>query len=68
MKGFVWKTAYFLTKVHFIARAQRARPVIIDPGLYSLEKSDVFWVSEKRSVPSAYKLFTGKQFISFCFG
>ncbi|CAN1216786.1 Beta-glucuronosyltransferase GlcAT14B [Linum perenne] len=37
---------------------QRARPVIIDPGLYSLQKSDVFWVTEKRSVPSAYRLFT----------
>ncbi|KAG5564489.1 hypothetical protein RHGRI_000613 [Rhododendron griersonianum] len=53
--------------------AQRARPVIIDPGLYSLEKSDVFWVSEKRSVPSAYKLFTGsawmmlsRPFMEFC--
>ncbi|KAK9130696.1 hypothetical protein Sjap_011183 [Stephania japonica] len=39
---------------------QRAKPVIIDPGLYSLQKSDVFWVSEKRSVPSAFKLFTGQ--------
>ncbi|KAM7263655.1 hypothetical protein ACFE04_001338 [Oxalis oulophora] len=38
---------------------QRARPVIIDPAMYSMQKSDVFWVSEKRSVPTAYKLFTG---------
>ncbi|KAJ0089525.1 hypothetical protein Patl1_13101 [Pistacia atlantica] len=38
---------------------QRARPVIIDPGLYSLRKSDVFWVTQKRSVPNAYRLFTG---------
>ncbi|XP_048323319.2 beta-glucuronosyltransferase GlcAT14B isoform X1 [Ziziphus jujuba] len=52
---------------------QRAKPVIIDPGLYSLQKSDVFWVSEKRSVPTAYKLFTGsawmilsRPFIDFC--
>ncbi|XP_074589252.1 beta-glucuronosyltransferase GlcAT14B-like [Curcuma longa] len=37
----------------------RARPLIIDPGLYSLQKEDVFWVSEKRDVPSAFKLFTG---------
>ena len=29
------------------------KPVIIDPGLYSLRKSDVFWASEKRSVPTA---------------
>ncbi|XP_057967223.1 beta-glucuronosyltransferase GlcAT14B-like [Malania oleifera] len=38
---------------------QRARPVIIDPALYTVQKQDVFWVSEKRSVPTAYKLFTG---------
>ncbi|GAV68342.1 Branch domain-containing protein [Cephalotus follicularis] len=38
---------------------QRARPVIIDPGFYSLQKSDVFWISEKRSLPTAYRLFTG---------
>ncbi|RZC53764.1 hypothetical protein C5167_012629 [Papaver somniferum] len=43
--------------------AQRARPVIIDPGLYSLRKSDVFWVSEKRSLPTAFKLFTGSAWI-----
>ncbi|KAK8956014.1 hypothetical protein KSP40_PGU008884 [Platanthera guangdongensis] len=52
---------------------QRAKPVIIDPGLYSLHKSDVFWITEKRSVSTAYKLFTGSawmmlshQFIEFC--
>ncbi|RDX99585.1 Beta-glucuronosyltransferase GlcAT14B, partial [Mucuna pruriens] len=51
----------------------RAKPVIIDPGLYSVNKSDVFWVSEKRNVPSAYKLFTGsawmmlsRPFIEYC--
>ncbi|KAI3879947.1 hypothetical protein MKX03_019870 [Papaver bracteatum] len=37
---------------------QRSRPVIINPGLYSLQKSDVFWVSEKRSLPTTFKLFT----------
>ncbi|OVA00436.1 Glycosyl transferase [Macleaya cordata] len=52
---------------------QRAQPVIIDPGLYSLKKSDVFWVSEKRSLPTAFKLFTGsawvmlsRPFMEFC--
>ncbi|KAM0933316.1 putative glycosyl transferase, family 14, beta-glucuronosyltransferase GlcAT14A/B/C [Dioscorea sansibarensis] len=52
---------------------QRAKPVIIDPGLYSLHKSDVFWATEKRSVPTSFKLFTGSawmmlthQFIEFC--
>ncbi|MFS7945216.1 putative glycosyl transferase, family 14 [Helianthus anomalus] len=52
---------------------QRAKPVIIDPGLYSNKKSHVFWVSQKRSVPTAYKLFTGsawmmlsRSFVEYC--
>ncbi|XP_035844854.1 beta-glucuronosyltransferase GlcAT14A isoform X2 [Helianthus annuus] len=38
---------------------QRAKPVIVDPGLYMSEKSDVFWITQRRSVPTAFKLFTG---------
>ncbi|KAI5665249.1 hypothetical protein M9H77_24572 [Catharanthus roseus] len=52
---------------------QRARPIIIDPALYSLQKSDVFWATEKRSVPTAFKLFTGsawmmlsRPFVEYC--
>eukprot|EP01018_Ginkgo_biloba_P010577 Gb_16106 [translate_table: standard] len=52
---------------------QRARPIIIDPGLYMLKKSDVFWVTQRRGVPTAFKLFTGsawmalsRTFTEFC--
>ncbi|XP_020691341.1 beta-glucuronosyltransferase GlcAT14B [Dendrobium catenatum] len=52
---------------------QRAKPLIIDPGLYKKSKSDVFWVSPKRELPNAFKLFTGsawmvltREFIEFC--
>jgi len=52
---------------------QRARPIIIDPGLYMSKKSDVFWVTQKRGVPTSFKLFTGsawmalsRAFIEFC--
>lgn len=52
---------------------QRARPVIIDPGLYSSEKSDVFWVPEKRGLPTAFKIYTGsawmmlsRPFVEYC--
>jgi hypothetical protein len=34
-------------------------PVIIDPALYMKTKGDLFWVPEKRSLPTAFKLFTG---------
>eukprot|EP00262_Sarcandra_glabra_P014812 TRINITY_DN4418_c0_g3_i1.p1 TRINITY_DN4418_c0_g3~~TRINITY_DN4418_c0_g3_i1.p1 ORF type:complete len:426 (+),score=39.09 TRINITY_DN4418_c0_g3_i1:274-1551(+) len=53
--------------------SQRARPVIIDPGLYSSQKADVFWVTEKRNIPTAYRLYTGsawmmlsRPFMEFC--
>ncbi|KAE8674030.1 Tetratricopeptide repeat (TPR)-like superfamily protein [Hibiscus syriacus] len=52
---------------------QRAKPVIIDPGLSSLKKAEVAWVKERRSVPTAFKLFTGsawmalsRPFIEYC--
>ncbi|KAH9613283.1 hypothetical protein KSS87_000515 [Heliosperma pusillum] len=52
---------------------QRAKPIIIDPGLYQTKKADVFWVTQRRSVPTAFKLFTGsawmvlsRQFIDYC--
>ncbi|XP_075510698.1 beta-glucuronosyltransferase GlcAT14B-like [Primulina tabacum] len=52
---------------------QRAKPVIIDPGLYMSKKADVFWITQRRSVPTAFKLFTGsawmalsRSFIDYC--
>ncbi|XP_055827563.1 beta-glucuronosyltransferase GlcAT14A-like [Solanum dulcamara] len=52
---------------------QRAKPIIIDPGLYMNKKSDVFWITQRRSVPTAFKLFTGsawmalsRPFVDFC--
>ncbi|KAK8954212.1 hypothetical protein KSP39_PZI002244 [Platanthera zijinensis] len=52
---------------------QRAKPIIIDPGLYMSQKQDVFWLPQRRSVPTAFKLFTGSawmvlshSFIDYC--
>ncbi|KAL7135762.1 hypothetical protein ABFS83_11G119800 [Erythranthe nasuta] len=52
---------------------QRAKPVIIDPGLYMTKKTDVFWITQRRSVPTAFKLFTGsawmvlsRPFVDYC--
>ncbi|KAL2330039.1 hypothetical protein Fmac_017620 [Flemingia macrophylla] len=52
---------------------QRARPIIIDPGLYMTNKQDVFWITQRRSRPTAFKLFTGsawmvlsRSFIDYC--
>ncbi|CAD5321980.1 unnamed protein product [Arabidopsis thaliana] len=38
---------------------KRGKPIIIDPGLYSLNKSEIWWVSNQRSLPTSFKLFTG---------
>eukprot|EP01018_Ginkgo_biloba_P020444 Gb_10584 [translate_table: standard] len=52
---------------------QRAKPIIVDPGLYQSKKSDIFWATQHRAVPSAFKLFTGsawvmltRPFLEFC--
>ncbi|KAF9595699.1 hypothetical protein IFM89_003441, partial [Coptis chinensis] len=38
---------------------KRGRPIIIDPGLYSLNKSEIWWVIKQRTLPTAFKLYTG---------
>lgn len=43
---------------------KRIKPIIIDPGLYKLKKSEVFWVSERRSMPTAFKMFTGSAWMA----
>ncbi|GAA0160021.1 glycosyltransferase [Lithospermum erythrorhizon] len=52
---------------------QRAMPLMIDPGLYQTTKSDIFWVTPKRSLPTSFKLFTGsawmilsRAFVEYC--
>ncbi|XP_015055270.1 beta-glucuronosyltransferase GlcAT14A-like [Solanum pennellii] len=53
--------------------SERAMPLIIDPGLYQNTKSDIFWVAPRRTLPTAFKLFTGsawtvlsRAFIEYC--
>ncbi|KAG6600380.1 Beta-glucuronosyltransferase GlcAT14B, partial [Cucurbita argyrosperma subsp. argyrosperma] len=38
---------------------KRAMPLIVDPGLYLRTKSDIFGVNPSRTLPTAFKLFTG---------
>lgn len=57
MISFVFRILLKLNTPH--SRFQRARPIVIDPGLYHSKKSGVFWAKEKRSVPAAFKLFMG---------
>jgi hypothetical protein len=42
-----------------VFRDKRAMPLIVDPGLYSTTKADIYWAMPRRSLPTAFKLFTG---------
>ncbi|KAJ4849201.1 Beta-glucuronosyltransferase GlcAT14A [Turnera subulata] len=42
---------------------QRAKPIIIDPGLYLSKKSDLSVTSQRRSLPTSFKLFTGSAWV-----
>ncbi|KAL5997667.1 Beta-glucuronosyltransferase GlcAT14A [Asimina triloba] len=52
---------------------KRAKPIIIDPGLYMSTKSDIVWLTQTRELPTAFKLFTGsawmalsRAFVEYC--
>nr|GMC72841.1 beta-glucuronosyltransferase GlcAT14A-like [Ipomoea batatas] len=52
---------------------QRARPIVVDPGLYLSKKSDLSTTSQRRSLPTSFKLFTGsawvilsRSFLEYC--
>ncbi|KAI5660783.1 hypothetical protein M9H77_20106 [Catharanthus roseus] len=52
---------------------QRAKPIIIDPGLYLSKKSDISLTSQRRSLPTSFSLFTGsawviltRSFVEYC--
>ncbi|THU62908.1 hypothetical protein C4D60_Mb01t10110 [Musa balbisiana] len=52
---------------------QRARPIIVDPGLYLSKKFNVFETKERRELPTSFKLYTGsawvmltRNFLEYC--
>ncbi|GAV68845.1 Branch domain-containing protein [Cephalotus follicularis] len=52
---------------------QRAKPIIIDPALYLSKKSDLALTTQRRSLPTSFKLFTGsawvmltRTFVEYC--
>ncbi|MBA0619207.1 hypothetical protein Godav_028424 [Gossypium davidsonii] len=52
---------------------ERAMPLIVDPGLYMSTKSDIYLATPRRTLPTAFRLFTGsawtvlsRPFVEFC--
>ncbi|CAN7083590.1 unnamed protein product [Brassica oleracea var. botrytis] len=43
---------------------KRAMPLMVDPGLYMLNKADILWVRPGRSLPTAFKLHTGSAWMA----
>ncbi|KAK6255088.1 hypothetical protein SCA6_016393 [Theobroma cacao] len=39
--------------------SKRLKPIIVDTGLYLLEKHEIFYASQKRELPNAFRLFSG---------
>ncbi|KAK1379684.1 beta-glucuronosyltransferase GlcAT14A [Heracleum sosnowskyi] len=53
--------------------SRRLKPIVVDPGLYLSQKHAISYASQKRELPSAYRLFTGsgsvilsRKLIEFC--
>ncbi|EEF44299.1 transferase, transferring glycosyl groups, putative [Ricinus communis] len=42
--------------------AKRLKPIIVDPGLYLSERSEIFYATQKRELPNAFRIFTGSSF------
>ncbi|GAB4858003.1 hypothetical protein Ancab_015907 [Ancistrocladus abbreviatus] len=38
---------------------RRGKPIMMDPALHSLNKSEIWWVIKQRTLPTAFKLYTG---------
>jgi protein xylosyltransferase len=45
-------------------RNVRGRPLIVDPGLYMSTKQDIFTVTQRRELPTAFKLYTGSAWMA----
>lgn len=42
---------------------QRIKPIVVDPGLYLARRTQIFYATEKRPVPDAFKVFTGSPWV-----
>ncbi|KAL4348924.1 hypothetical protein GQ457_17G024120 [Hibiscus cannabinus] len=44
--------------------SSRAKPIIVDPGLYLSKKSDIALTTQRRSLPTSFKLYTGSAWVA----
>ncbi|VFQ72928.1 unnamed protein product [Cuscuta campestris] len=53
--------------------SQKLKPIIVDPGLYLAEDSEIFYATQRRPLPDAFRVFSGsssfilsRKFIEYC--
>lgn len=73
--SYVPKDLNFANHTSYIGwiESRKLKPIIVDPGFYLSEESEVFYATQKRVLPDAFRLFTGsssailsRKFIEFC--
>lgn len=69
------KDINFMNHTSYIGwkESRRLKPIIVDTGLYLLEKHEIFYATQKRELPTSFRLFSGssfsilsRSFIEFC--
>ncbi|CAJ1967920.1 unnamed protein product [Sphenostylis stenocarpa] len=62
--SFLPKDMNFVNHSSYIGwkEARKLKPIIVDPGLYLSEGTEMFYATQKRELPSAYRIFTGSSF------
>ncbi|CAI0421872.1 unnamed protein product [Linum tenue] len=43
--------------------SQRFQPIVVDPGIYLARRTQIFYATEKRTLPDAFKIFTGSPWV-----
>lgn len=42
---------------------QRARPIVVDPAIYSVKKADLLFATQHRTLPTSFKLYQGEAWV-----
>ncbi|KAH0641275.1 hypothetical protein KY285_037861 [Solanum tuberosum] len=73
--SYIPKDLNFVNHTSYIGwrESRKLKPIVVDPGLYLEEEDDVFYATQKRELPDAFRLFSGssssilsRKFIEFC--
>lgn len=46
------------------SRSRKLKPIVVDPGLFLEEEDEVFYATQKRELPDAYRLFSGQMVVA----